>query len=176
MPETRSERIIFGIGALVIAAIVAVIVLETTDRLETRDTPAAARPTTAAEATTEATAMALPPATTAPETTTASETSTAHELTSAPEPAPRVAGGVRLRLSASADTWVEIRSGSADGDVLYSGILPQGTAKRFRSTQLWASFGAASNLTARLNGKPLHLPPGTYSALVGARDLRRLGG
>jgi hypothetical protein len=41
---------------------------------------------------------------------------------------------------------------------------------------LWASFGAASNLTARLNGKPLHLPPGTYSALVGARGLRPVGG
>jgi hypothetical protein len=83
---------------------------------------------------------------------------------------------VRLTLSATLDAWVEIRSGSADGNVLYSGILPQGSAKRFRSTRLWASFGAASNLTARLNGKPLHLPPGTYSALVGARGLRPLAG
>jgi pyruvate/2-oxoglutarate dehydrogenase complex dihydrolipoamide acyltransferase (E2) component len=175
MPETRGERIIFGIGALAIAAIVALIVLETTDRFETRDAPAAARPATTPAATTEAAAPAPAPATTAPVTTTAPETTTG-EMTAASEPAPRAASDVRLRLSATADTWVEIRSGSADGDVLYSGILPQGTAKRFRSTQLWASFGAASNLTARLNGKPLHLPPGTYSALVGARDLRRLGG
>ena len=82
----------------------------------------------------------------------------------------------RLTLTAIADTWVEIRSGSAGGDVIYSGILRQGTAKRFRSTHLWASFGAAANLTARLNGKPLHLPPGTYSALVGARGLKPLLG
>jgi Domain of unknown function (DUF4115) len=127
---------------------------------------------TTAAATTGAASQA-PPATTAPETTTAAETTTGH-TTAAPEP-PRIARGVRLTLSATVDTWVEIRSGSADGDVLYSGILPQGSAKRFRSTQLWASFGAASNLTARLNGKPLHLPPGTYSALVGARGLRPLG-
>jgi hypothetical protein len=168
MPETRGERIIFGIGALAIAAIVALIVLETTDRFETRDAPAAARPATTPAATTEAAAPA-------PVTTTAPETATG-EMTAAPEPVPRATSGVRLRLSATADTWVEIRSGSADGDVLYSGILMQGTAKRFRSTQLWASFGAASNLRARLNGQPLHLPPGTYSALVGARGLEPPGG
>lgn len=161
MPETRVEQIIFGIGALAIAALVALIVLQTTDRFETRDTPAAARPVTTA-------------ATTARETTTAPETMTG-ETTAAPEP-PRIASGVRLTLSANADTWVEIRSGSVNGDVLYSGILPQGSAKRFRSTHLWASFGAAANLTARLNGKPLHLPPGTYSALVGARGLKPLAG
>jgi hypothetical protein len=159
MPDTRVERIIFGIGALVIVALVALIVLQTTDRFETRDTRAAARPVTTAAATAPETA---------PETTTG-------ETTAAPEP-PRSASGVRLTLSATVDTWVEIRSGSADGDVLYSGILPQGSAKRFRSTRLWASFGAASNLTARLNGTPLHLPPGTYSALVGARGLKPLAG
>ena len=173
MPDTRVERIIFGIGALAIAALVALIVLQTTDLFETRDRPAAARPVTTAAATTGAASQALPPATTTPETTTAPQTTTG-ETTAPPEP-PRTASGVRLRLSATVDTWVEIRSGSADGDVLYSGILPQGSAKRFRSTRLWASFGAASNLTARLNGKPLHLPPGTYSALVGARGLQPLG-
>lgn len=173
MPDTRVERIIFGIGALAIAALVALIVLQTTDLFETRDRPAAARPVTTAAATTGAASQAPPPATTTPETTTAPQTTTG-ETTAPPEP-PRIASGVRLRLSATVDTWVEIRSGSADGDVLYSGILPQGSAKRFRSTRLWASFGAASNLTARLNGKPLHLPPGTYSALVGARGLQPLG-
>ena len=167
MPDTRVERIIFGIGALAIAALVALIVLHSTDLFETRDRPAAARPVTTAAATTGAASQAPPPATTTPETTTAPQTTTG-ETTAPPEP-PRTASGVTV------DTWVEIRSGSADGDVLYSGILPQGSAKRFRSTRLWASFGAASNLTARLNGKPLHLPPGTYSALVGARGLQPLG-
>jgi hypothetical protein len=165
MPETRGERIIFGIGALAIAALIALIVLQTTDLFETRQTPAA-RPVTTAEATTEAAAQA-PPAPTAPDAATG-------EPTAAPEPT-RIASGVRLTLRAIADTWVEVRSGSAGGDVLYSGILPQGSSKRFRSTQLWASFGAASNLTARLNGKSLHLPPGTYSALVRARGLQPLG-
>jgi hypothetical protein len=174
MPETRGERIIFAIGALVIAALVALIVLETvTDRFETRHTSAAAGQVTTAAAIKEAAASASPAISTAPGTTTAPETTTRE--TTAAEPT-RIASGVRLTLSANADTWVEIRSGSVNGDVLYSGILPQGSAKRFRSTHLWASFGAAANLTARLNGKPLHLPPGTYSALVGARGLKPLAG
>jgi Domain of unknown function (DUF4115) len=158
MPETRVERILFGVAALVIAALVALIVLETTDRFGARDAPAAPAPAST---------------TTAPVTTTAPEAT--GNATAAPEQAPLATNHVRLRLSATADTWVEIRSGSAAGDVLYSGILPQGTAKRFSNTRLWASFGAASNLTARLNGKPLHLPPGTYSALVGARGLQPPG-
>jgi hypothetical protein len=159
MPETRIERFIFGIGALAIAALVALIVLEMNDRFATRQTQAATR------------RAAAPAATTTAETTTASETTP--ETTAAPEP-PDTPSGITLRLRAKADTWVEVRAGSADGDVLYSGILPQGNAKRFRSTQVWASFGAASNLTARLNGEPLQLPTGTYSALVSTSGLQPL--
>jgi len=157
MPETRGERIIFAIGALAIAALVALIVLEMTDRFATRQTQAASQ------------RAAAPAATTTAET--ASETMT--ETTAAPEP-PHTPSGITLRLRANVDTWVEIRAGSADGDVLYSGILPQGNAKRFTSTQVWASFGAASNLTARLNGEPLQLPTGTYRALVSTSGLELL--
>ena len=117
MPETRVERIIFGVGALAIAALVALIVLEKTDRFATRETQTTTLATT-------------PAATTTVESTTASETMA--ETTATPEP-PRTGSGITLRLKAIADTWVEIRAGSAYGDVLYSGILPQGNAKRFRS-------------------------------------------
>jgi Domain of unknown function (DUF4115) len=159
MPETRIERFIFGIGALVIAALVALILLEMTDRFGTRQTHAATPQAT------------TPAATTTAEPTTASETMA--ETTAASEP-PSTPSAITLRLKAEADTWVEIRAGSADGDVLYSGILPQGSTKHFRSTKVWASFGAASNLAARLNGMPLQLPPGTYNALISASGVRRL--
>jgi hypothetical protein len=159
MPETRIERFIFGIGALAIAALVALIVLELTDRFGTRQTQAATR------------GAATPAATTTADTPTVSEAMA--ETTAALEP-PRTPSGITLRLKANADTWLEIRAGSAHGDVLYSGILPQGNAKRFRSTKVWASFGAASNLTARLNGNSLPLPPGTYSALISTSGLRPL--
>jgi hypothetical protein len=163
MPETRSERIVFGIGILAIAALVALIVLEmTTDRFKKHPTPAALPPVVTATTTTEA--APPPPA------------STTEETTPAPERAGTSATRVRLTLRATADTWVDVRAGSADGDVLYVGILPEGTVKRFRSTRIWVRFGAAANLTARLNGRPLHLPPGTYDALVGARGLQPLIG
>jgi len=120
---------------------------------------------------------ALPPMMTATTTTEAAPpppAPTTDETTPAPERARASATGVRLTLRATADTWVEVRAGSPDGDGLYAGILPEGTVKRFRGTQIWVRFGAASNLIARLNGMPLRLPPGTYSALVGARGLQQL--
>jgi cytoskeletal protein RodZ len=170
MPDTNGERIIFAIAALAIVALLALIVLQTeTDRFETRGTSVDAADMTR-PATTEATASTSPAESTAPQTTTAPEATTGEKAAAAQT---QIA---RLTLSANTDTWVEIRSGSATGDVLYSGILPQGKAKRFRNTHLWLSFGAAANLTARLNGKPLHLPPGTYSALVGAHGLKPLAG
>ena len=168
MPETRGERIIFWIGMLAIVALVALIVLEkTTDRFETRRAPAAAPPGTTAAASTDAAAPASPPATTSLGT---------GETTTAPKRARAAATGVRLKLSATADTWVEVRSGSAGGNVLYSGILTQGSMKRFHDKRVWVRFGAAANLAARLNGRPLHLPPGTYDAVVRARGLKPLGG
>ena len=125
MPETRSERIIFGIGILAIAALVAVIVLEiTTDRFKGHATPAALPPMTA----TTTTEAAAPPS--AP---------TIGETGPAPERARASATGVRLTLRATADTWVEVRARSPDGDVLYVGILPEGTVKRF---SWYANVGA----------------------------------
>ena len=126
MPETRGERIIFAIGALVIAALVALIVLETaTDRFETRHASAASKQVATGAAIKDAAASASPAISTAPESTTAPEVTTG-EMTAAE--ATQIARGVRLTLSANADTWVEIRSGSVNGDVLYSGILPQGSS------------------------------------------------
>ena len=172
MPETRSERIVFGIGILAIGALLALIVLETTtDRFKRHLAPAALPPMMTATTTTEA----PPPAPTTEEPTTEAPT---REAPTREEPTPAAEGAsatrVRLTLRATADTWVDVRAGSLNGDGLYAGILPEGTVKRFRGMRIWVRFGAASNLTARLNGTPLHLPPGTYSALVGARGLQPL--
>jgi cytoskeletal protein RodZ len=168
MPETRGERIVFAVGALAIAALVALIVLQTaTDRFEARDTSVDAASLTRG-ATTEATASTSPSEYTAPQTSTTPEPTTTRQAAAG---ATRLA---KLTLTAIADTWVEVRSGSENGEVFYSGILPEGMEKRFRGVHLWASFGAAANLTAYLNGRPLKLRPGTYTALVGARGLKPL--
>jgi RodZ C-terminal domain len=170
MPETRGERIIFGIVTVAIAALVALIVVEMkTDLFKTHRTPAVLPPVTTAAATTEAAAPAPPPSPTTVSEPTSGKTTAESESAHA-------SNGVRLTLTATADTWVDVRAGSVDGDVFYVGILPQGSVKRFRSKRVWVRFGAAANLTARLNGRPLYLPPGTYDALVGARGLQVLGG
>lgn len=167
MPETRGEWIIFWIGILAIGALVALIVLQKkTGLFETRHAPGGAPLVTTVAASTDAAGSTSPPGTTSP---------SEGETTTAPKPA-AAATAVRLKLSPTFDTWVEVRSGSAGGNVLYSGILTQGSVKRFRDKRLWVRFGAAANLTARLNGRSLDLPPGTYEAIVRARGLKPLGG
>ena len=73
---------------------------------------------------------------------------------------------VSLGLTARADTWLEVRSGSPTGPSSTTGRSPQDQHQRFRAAPLWARFGAAGNLSARLGGKPLQLQSGTYSATV----------
>jgi hypothetical protein len=188
VPGTRGERIIFAICTLAIAVLLAVIALEvTTDRFEAHRTPAFAASETTGGAITGPAASAPPLATepttretgAVPEPTTGDTTRgrepATGETTTSPEPV-GASTGVRLTLAARADSWVEVRSASANGNVLYSGILPQGSVKHFSSTRVWVRFGAAANLTARLNGRRLLLPTGTYDALIGARGLQLLSG
>jgi hypothetical protein len=82
---------------------------------------------------------------------------------------------VSLVLTASADTWFEVRSGSATGSILYAGTLPAGSSRAFHARSLWARFGAAGNLSARLGRKRFRLPSGTYSATFDRHGFRRLG-
>ena len=49
--------------------------------------------------------------------------------------------------------------------------MGQGSVRSFRAPRLYARFGQAGSLDARLNGTALRLPPGTYSALITRRGL-----
>jgi len=149
VPETRVERIIFALGVCTIAAIAALIVLDG------GEAPASPPPVTVA---------AVRPA---PKTVTRRPTGIPE-----PQPRPRRPHGVTLQLSAArSDSWVELRSSSAQGDVLFTGLINLGETRSFRAPRLYARFGNASALDARLNGKLLGLQPGTYSALVTPRGL-----
>jgi hypothetical protein len=55
--------------------------------------------------------------------------------------------------------------------VLYEGTLPAGAARTFSGTSFDVRFGAAANVEATLNGKPLRLPGGTYSVTIGRAGL-----
>jgi hypothetical protein len=156
VPETRLERVIFALGLCAAAAIAALIVFNRSDVPEARPPAVEAAPARpAAEVTTVPAEAAREP--------TAVQRQT---------PRPRPASGVRLQLTASrGDSWVELRSGSAQGDVLFSGIVAQGETRSFSAPRLYARFGNAASLDARLNGRTFELRPGTYSALVTSRGL-----
>jgi cytoskeleton protein RodZ len=73
---------------------------------------------------------------------------------------------VRLRLYLSAthgNCWMDVRNWSQNGRPLYTGTLELGQAKLFRARRLWINFGAPSNLSVALNGRPLTVPTGGSS-------------
>ena len=159
VPETRLERIIFALGVLAIAGIAVLIAFARSSDSATSAPAAARTAATRPAAASFSTTMGQEPPTTQTQTQTHAQASS----------------GVTLRLTASrADTWVEIRSGSARGKVLFIGIMTEGEARSFRGSKLYARFGNAGSLDARLDGVALQLQPGTYSALVTSRGLEQV--
>ena len=159
MPETRLERIVFVIG-LIAAVVVAGSIFLSLKHGPARRGAGEAAPTTATTAArvTRTPAPAAAPATTAVRTR------------------PHQAAAISLWLTASrGSSWLEVRSGSARGRVLYAETLSAGRSAAFRGRRLWLRLGAASNLDASLGGRPLRLPGGTYSTLVTAKGLGPLG-
>jgi hypothetical protein len=82
---------------------------------------------------------------------------------------------VALRLTAArASSWLAVRRGSADGRVLFEGILATGQSIRFQGKRLWLRLGAPVGLRARLDGRSLALPDRTSTILVREGGLRVL--
>jgi cytoskeleton protein RodZ len=77
-----------------------------------------------------------------------------HRRRAAPKP-------VSLRLYVSAthgNCWMDVRNWSQNGRPRYTGTLELGQAKLFRARRLWINFGAPSNVSIALNGKPVTVP------------------
>lgn len=78
----------------------------------------------------------------------------------------------RLRIVGSgAGSWVELRSGSHSGRLLFSGRVGDGGVVVFATPRIWGRFGAAGNLQVRLNGRPVKLS-GTVDVLFTPRGVR----
>jgi RodZ C-terminal domain len=150
MPETRLERAVFVLGLVAIVAL-ALAIVDSRHR-----SSGAPRPTSPAAATPAGRRTTTRP--TAPTTTATTSTE------------------IELALTASHDSWVDVRAGSATAKELYTGILSSATTKTFRASSLWVRFGSASNLAATLGGRPLRLPAGTYSAVFDRSGFRRVSG
>lgn len=172
MPETRIEKAVFVLGMLAIAGLGFLVVhLWHHTHGATAPRPATSSPATTATTPQQANTVVT---TTDIRSTSPARTETTNH-TRPPKTTTTVAGVVALLVTAKTDTWLEIRSGSATGPLLYSGTLAAASAKTFRARTLWARFGAAGNLSARLNGKSIALPAGTYSAIFDGHGFRQIG-
>ena len=96
------------------------------------------------------------------------------KLPQAPAPQARLATERRPRSTAwyrfvavRGDSWLQVRTGSRAGRVLFEGTLSRGEAVRFRTRPLWVRVGAATNLNLRVAGRASPLPQfGTFDAYV----------
>jgi hypothetical protein len=69
-------------------------------------------------------------------------------------------------------SWMEVRSGSSAGRLLYSGTLEWGQEQDFTARRLVLALTEPENVSVRLNGKRVQLPAGT-SFVVTSRRIAR---
>jgi hypothetical protein len=88
------------------------------------------------------------------------------------QPLATAAGRARLVVRAVAgDSWMEVRSGSGAGTLLYSGTLEQGQRKPFQGRRLQLALAKPGNVSVRLNGNRVELPAGTAFVVTSKRIL-----
>ena len=74
--------------------------------------------------------------------------------------APDAAGSVRLELRATrGDSYLIVKSGSANGNVLYQGTLERNQRQRFDGTVLWVQLETPANVLVKRNGNRVKLGP-----------------
>jgi hypothetical protein len=160
MPETTRQWVIFVVGLCIFGVLFASVI---SDRGGSSGSPGGPTSTRTA---------------TSPTTTRASKevkTFTTRATVGAPRPSARPkshpATGIAL-TAARGDSWLIVRANSANGTVLYQGILAQGQTIRRSARRLWLRVGAGANLDARVNGRSVRLLAGTFTALVSLQGLR----
>ena len=92
----------------------------------------------------------------APDTTPAAAPTVKQKTQPKPKPVT-----FRLYLRAShGNSWMDVRSWSANGRSRYTGTLELGQAQRFVAKRLWINFGNPGNLSIALNGRPVRVTRG----------------
>jgi cytoskeletal protein RodZ len=69
-------------------------------------------------------------------------------------------------------SWMEVRSGTTAGRLLFGGTLESGERKAFNGSRLQLALAEPANVSVRLNGNHVNLPAGT-TFLVTARRITR---
>lgn len=101
------------------------------------------------------------------------------EPAATPPPAATPRSGVVLSLSGRGEngSYVEVRRGSAEGEVVWIGTLDPGNSRRFRDAEtLWMRVGWTGGLDARVNGRAVNLSGGTADFTVSREGVRAASG
>src|SRR6476659_3034319 len=82
-------------------------------------------------------------------------------------------GTAHLVVRASEGTsWMEVRTATSSGKLLYSGTLEQGQRKSFDGRSLQVALAKPKNVAVRLNGNKVELPRGTSFVVTSRRVVR----
>jgi hypothetical protein len=84
----------------------------------------------------------------------------AHRVAQAPAPKPRPVAPRPMRVviaNTGHASWLEVRRGSTQGPILYSGIAPAGATLSYTAPRLWVRFAAAANFRITVDGHPVAL-------------------
>ena len=69
-------------------------------------------------------------------------------------------------------SWMEVRTATSSGKLLYSGTLEQGQRKSFDGKSLQVALAKPLNVVVRLNGNSVDLPRGTTFVVTSRRIVR----
>jgi cytoskeletal protein RodZ len=112
---------------------------------------------------------AIPTTSPLPDATEAAETRSAETVAQpASQPSTEAADDIVLVRAVGGDCWVEARDGSAEGDVLFVGLLAQGTTQQLTAKRVWLRLGAGQNVEIVIGGKRVDVPPGTSDVVLPA--------
>jgi cytoskeleton protein RodZ len=90
--------------------------------------------------------------------------------TPSPSPSPGVGPNVVMLAASGGPCWLEVRSGGADGTVLYSGTVAAGARQLFRQTPLWLKIGNPPALAISVGGKDMPRLEGVGPLIVTIDD------
>jgi cytoskeleton protein RodZ len=85
----------------------------------------------------------------------------------------RAKGTARLVVRATeGSSWMEVRSASSAGRLLYSGTLEEGQRQSFEGRRLQLALAKPQNVVVRVNGNRVELPKGTTFVVTSQRIAR----
>jgi len=164
VPESTLDRLVLVLGVCALAGLVALILPAWREYSDSEPSGSASPPPPVEPAMSENSRR---------EDTTRPSTSPATTATATSPAQPRAAK--LTLLAAKGDCWVEARSGSASGRLLYLGTLPQGRRLTLPKQGVWLRLGAAHNLAGWIGSKPVrNLPRGAATVVATPAGIRTL--